>query len=130
MIFSTIITQCYMISCAVSTAPISSVTAPICFYRKLKRTGNVSNKHVPSAPLTSLHANITTDNEVVLSFEDDTFSDIDVTIAYGDTIIYCDHYAHKEGSTISIPLAIIDDQDSYVITIKKGTVEYTAQFSF
>lgn len=100
------------------------------FYPKTKSTNRLNNKHAPAAPIASLHANITTDNEVVLSFEDDTFSDIDVTIAYGDTIIYCDHYAHKEGSTISIPLAIIDDQDSYVITIKKGTVEYTAQFSF
>lgn len=129
MISSLILACKFLITGSTCTTPIYETVVPIYFYRKRDKS-NCSNKHVPSAPLTSLHANITEDNEVILSFEDDQFSDIDVTIAYGDTIIYCDHYAHKEGSTISIPLAIIDDQDSYVITIKKGTVEYTAQFSF
>lgn len=62
------------------------------FYPKTGSTNRLNNKHAPAAPITSLHANITTDNEVVLSFEDDTF--------YSGTYRVCVEHAYTGNKTI------------------------------
>ncbi len=117
--------QQLILSCAMSSFTSYS---NVCFYPKTKTTNRLNNKHAPAIPIASLHADIKA-SEIILNFEDDNFSDIDVTVSYEDTIIYYNHFAHKEGTTISIPLMVLDDENLYSITIKKGDKEYVAHFS-
>lgn len=93
MISSLILACNFLITGSTCTTPIYETVVPIYFYRKRDKS-NCSNKHLPSAPLTSLHANITTDNEVVLSFEDDTF--------YLGTYRVCVEHAYTGKTTVTI----------------------------
>lgn len=57
MISSLILACNFLITGSTCTTPIYETVVPIYFYRKRDKS-NCSNKHLPSAPLASLHANI------------------------------------------------------------------------
>lgn len=130
MISSLLFAQSFILSCSASIDPIFNEVTSVCFFRKYDKVkSNNNNKHAPSVPLASLHAEITPSNEIVLIFEDEEFSDIDVTVAYGDTVIYYNHYTRKGSSTLSIPFAMLGNNLPYSITINSKGKIYEAHFS-
>lgn len=130
MISSLLFAQSFIISCSTSINPIYSEVTSVYFYRKYDKVkSNNNNKHAPSVPLTTLHAEITPNSEIILFFEDEDFSDIDVTVAYGDIVIYYNHYTRKGCPTISIPFTMLGNELPYSISINNKGKMYEAHFS-
>lgn len=76
--------------------------------------------------VSNVHANICKGN-VLLSFDDNTYQDVNITIACNATVLYFNHYAHKSGEDIVLPLPVVEGGE-YTITIQKGMECYVATF--
>lgn len=113
---------------SICTVPQLNSTTIVTFHRKLKPSTTPHGQHLPSIPNPALHAAVTNES-VVLTFDNDTYTNIDVALACGSTLIFYNHYAHEKGEPITLPLTVLNNDEDYTITIKKGDIEYVANFS-
>lgn len=95
-------------------------------FKRIAKKGAL--KHIPSTPNTCLHANVTSNN-IVLTFDNDTYSNIDVTLTCGNTITYYNHFNHEKGTPITLPFTTIDGETNYSISIRKGDFEFVAEIT-
>lgn len=124
---SIIVASHFMLAYPADVLPNSEISN-VHFFRKKTEITNGNCKRTPAVPVSSLHADVT-NNRIILNFEDEEFSDIDVTVAYGDTVIYYNHYTRKGSSTLSIPFAMLGNNLPYSITINSKGKIYEAHFS-
>lgn len=75
----------------------------------------------------NIHAMIQ-NGRIVVSFTDNSLSDIKVTLGCNGTALYFNHYAHRNGEDITLPVQIMEAGE-YAIDIHKGTVHYVGTFS-
>lgn len=95
-------------------------------FKRIAKKGAL--KHIPSTPNTDLHASVT-DGNIVLTFDNDIYSNIDITLICGNTITYYNNFEHVKGTPIILPFTTIDDETNYTISIKKGDIEFIAEIT-
>lgn len=93
---------------------------------ELDYNNNPTNHRSKGLIVTNVRANLC-NGKVVLSFNDKTYQDVNVTLACNATILYFNHYAHKNGEDIVLPMQVIETGE-YSITIQKGLERYVATF--
>ena len=97
-------------------------------FKKLEMDHDNRPSHHRSKGLlvSNVHANMCNGN-IRLSFDDNTYQDVNVTLACNATVLYFNHYAHKNGEDIVLPLPMVEVGE-YTITIQKGMERYVATF--
>lgn len=76
--------------------------------------------------VTNVHANVC-NGSILLSFDDNTYQNVNITVACNATVLYFNHYTHKSGEDIVLPLPMVEAGE-YTITIQKGMERYAATF--
>ena len=74
---SIIVASHFMLAYPADVLPNSEISN-VHFFRKKTEITNGNCKRTPAVPVSSLHADVT-NNRIILNFEDEEFSDIDVT---------------------------------------------------
>lgn len=121
-----------MVLLATTTCTILAFNTPISsegiiFKRvELNYNNNPTNHRSKGLIVTNVHANVCNGN-ILLSFDDNTYQDVNITVACNATVLYFNHYTHKSGEDIVLPLPMVEAGE-YTITIQKGMERYAATF--